>query len=108
MVADLSSAVLRDSFVAEAPFLKLSKGGENRPTPVLRGHPREHGESGQDDYLKRDAVHRHALLSPSNFSISSVDPLHYLGITPTVQSAQLLQACKHKHPRWRKLQDQNG
>jgi hypothetical protein len=31
---------------------------------------------------------------PSNFSITSVDPLHFLGITPTYQSGELLNACK--------------
>jgi hypothetical protein len=30
---------------------------------------------------------------PSRFSITSVDPLHFLGITPTVRSAELLHAC---------------
>lgn len=32
--------------------------------------------------------------SPSRFSISSVDPLHFIGITPTQQSGQLLHGCK--------------
>lgn len=31
---------------------------------------------------------------PSNFSMSLVDPLHYLGITPTDQSGNLFQACE--------------
>jgi hypothetical protein len=33
--------------------------------------------------------------SPSTFSISVADPLHFLGVTPTNQSGELLQACKH-------------
>ena len=32
--------------------------------------------------------------TPSSFSISSVDPLHFLGITPTFESGELLHACK--------------
>ena len=33
-------------------------------------------------------------LSPHDMAISSVDPLHFLGITPTTQNAGLLHACK--------------
>lgn len=32
--------------------------------------------------------------TPSAFSISSVDPLHFLGVTPTYQSGELLHACQ--------------
>ena len=32
--------------------------------------------------------------SPSSFSITSVDPLHFLGIHPTYESGELLQACE--------------
>lgn len=35
-----------------------------------------------------------ATAAPSRFSISVVDPLHFLGITPTYHSGELLQACK--------------
>lgn len=31
---------------------------------------------------------------PSRFSISSVDPLHFIGITPTHQAGELLHGCK--------------
>lgn len=31
---------------------------------------------------------------PSQFGISLVDPLHFLGVKPTVESGYLLQACK--------------
>lgn len=32
--------------------------------------------------------------TPSRFSITSVDPLHFLGITPLVRSGELLHACE--------------
>ena len=32
--------------------------------------------------------------SPHDLAISSVDPLHFLGITPTIQSAEFLHACQ--------------
>lgn len=32
--------------------------------------------------------------TPSRFSITSVDPLHFLGITPVVRSGELLHACE--------------
>ena len=32
--------------------------------------------------------------TPSKFSITSVEPLHFLGITPTYESGELLQACE--------------
>ena len=34
------------------------------------------------------------IAAPSRFCISLVDPLHFLGIVPTNQSGELLQACK--------------
>lgn len=43
---------------------------------------------------KRDKRRRGSVSAPSSFSISSVDPLHFLGITPTYQSGELLHACK--------------
>lgn len=33
--------------------------------------------------------------SPSRLLMSSVDPLHFLGVTPTVNSAELLHACDY-------------
>ena len=37
---------------------------------------------------------RKSSVSPHDMAISSVDPLHFLGITPTTQNARLLHACK--------------
>jgi hypothetical protein len=37
---------------------------------------------------------RKSSVSPHDMAISSVDPLHFLGITPTNQNAGLLHACK--------------
>ena len=37
---------------------------------------------------------RKSSVSPHDMAISSVDPLHFLGITPTTQNAGLLHACK--------------
>ena len=58
--------------------------------------------SGSDvsDYGVRDlqlvnvSRARRGSQSPSRFSITSVDPLHYLGIVPTSQNGELLHACK--------------
>lgn len=38
--------------------------------------------------------HRKSSVSPHDIAVSSVDPLHFLGITPTTQNAGLLHACK--------------
>lgn len=37
---------------------------------------------------------RNSSVSPHDMAISSVDPLHFLGITPTTQNAGLLHACR--------------
>jgi hypothetical protein len=94
MVSDLSSAVLRESFVAEAPFLKMSKGGENRSPRLPQRNSEDFDASNENPYFKNNSLQRGGIPTPSHFSISAVEPLHYLGITPTVQSAELLQACK--------------
>jgi len=57
-------------------------------------------ESAVGDYGDRDLqlMHvsrmRRAQSPPSRFSITSVDPLHYLGVVPTSQNGELLHACK--------------
>ncbi len=43
---------------------------------------------------KKTQSERKVVGTPSRFSITAVDPLHFLGITPTVESAELLNACK--------------
>lgn len=97
MVSEFSSAAPRDSFLSEIPFLRQSKGGENKSPRILQSTCGENGESNEKSYLGHDTLQHAAIPPPSNFSISVVDPLHYLGITPTVQSAELLQGCKYPH-----------
>ena len=94
MVSRISSAVLSESVVSAVPFLEDSRGGKNRASQLVQGGFSRDAETlpilrCEDNFYQRCSVPR-----PSNFSISSVDPLHFLGITPTVQSAELLQACK--------------
>jgi hypothetical protein len=81
MVSQISSAVLRGSGVSEVPFLGKLRGKITLPR-LTQG------------VFSKDDLQSSSVPPPSHFSISSVDPLHYLGITPTVQSAELLQACK--------------
>ena len=96
MVSEFSSAAPRDSFISETPFLRQSKGGENKSPRILQSSSGENGQSNEKTYFGRDALEHDAIPPPSNFSISVVDPLHYLGVTPTVQSAELLQGCKFR------------
>ncbi len=97
MVSELSSAVLRESFVPGTPFLKLSSGGANRSPRGLQGDSRDRDQSNENGYFKTYFLQNGTLPPPSHFSISAIEPLHYLGITPTLQSAELLQACKWEH-----------
>ncbi|KAE9378250.1 hypothetical protein N431DRAFT_366674 [Stipitochalara longipes BDJ] len=92
MISDLSSAVLGNSHVAEIPLLKLSTGGcDNKSSRVFQESSGSLWEPVENSLSKHTSRQRAAVPSPSNFSISAVEPLHYLGIAPTVQSAQLLQ-----------------
>ena len=95
MISDLSSAVLCNSYVAEIPLLKLPRGGHNNKSSTV-SHGSSGGFRGPDESspVRYTSGHHAAIPSPSNFSISSVDDLQCLGIKPTIQSAQLLQACK--------------
>jgi hypothetical protein len=91
MVSQISSAVLNESELSGGRFLEDSRGGENKSPQLLQGQFSKDEKSSQVVQFK-DAT---TIPRPSNFSITSVDPLHFLGITPTVQSAELLQACKY-------------
>ncbi len=95
MVSQISSAVLSGSAVSEVPFLEKSRGRKNRSSQLFQPTLSGDEESGQVVRpFNQRLQQRHALSPPGNFSISSVDPLHYLGITATARSAELLQACK--------------
>jgi hypothetical protein len=79
------------------PYLIQSRGGENKSPRILQSSWEENGQSNDKTYFRHDTLQHDAIPPPSNFSISIVDPLHYLGVTPTVQSAELLQGCKYQH-----------
>jgi hypothetical protein len=93
MVSQIPSAVLNGPELSDSRFLEDSRGGENKSPQLIQGEFIKDEKPGQIVQFK----HTSAIPRPSNFSISSVDPLHFLGITPTVQSAELLQACKNIH-----------
>jgi hypothetical protein len=95
MVSELSSAAPPESFPFEIPFLRQSKGGENKSPRILQSSYGENGQSNEKTYFGHDMLQHSAIPPPSNFSISAVDPLHYLGVAPTVQSAELLRGCKY-------------
>jgi hypothetical protein len=97
MVSELSASAAYDSFISEIPYLRQSKGGENKSPRILQSSWEENGQSNDKTYFGHDTLQHDAIPPPSNFSISIVDPLHYLGVTPTVQSAELLQGCKYQH-----------
>lgn len=97
MVSEFSSAALRDSFSSKIPILGQSKGGENKSPRNLQSSCGENGQSNEKTYFGHVTLHHNSIPPPSTFSTSVVDPLHYLGITPTVQSAELLQGCKYRY-----------
>lgn len=101
MVSELS-ATFRDSLVPEAALVKVSAlldEGENMTPCISQDSSWRESESKENVQIQSGLVHRRALpaLCASRFSISSVDPLHFLGITPTVQSAELFHGCKQKN-----------
>lgn len=95
MVSQISSAVLSGAANPEVAFLE-SRLEARKQDPlvsqdrvVVKQEARTYVPERQWEIRKQ-----HYLPTPDNFGISSVDPLHFLGITPTVQSSELLQACK--------------
>jgi hypothetical protein len=55
----------------------------------------EDGSNGSESQWQlQKSRRRKSSVSPHDMAISSVDPLHFLGITPTTQNAGLLHACK--------------
>lgn len=57
--------------------------------------PREDGSyDSESQWQLQKFRRRKSSLSPHDIAVSSVDPLHFLGITPTTQNAGLLHACK--------------
>jgi hypothetical protein len=49
---------------------------------------------GENQWQLQQSTAKRSSSSLHYLAISSVDPLHFLGITPTVQSAELLHACQ--------------
>lgn len=72
--------------------------GDGKPDDESES-PRQFGNLGEEGHadLKSLQIARRQQKSqspPSRFSITSVDPLHYLGVVPTSQNGELLHACK--------------
>lgn len=91
MVSQISSSVLAGPLKSTAAFL----GSSNKTRTELpsisydRLSLYRRSASGTPD---QRSPHHDFVPSPHDMNISSVDPLHFLGITPTVQSSELLQA----------------
>jgi hypothetical protein len=93
MISDLPTAVLGKSLAAEDTLLKLSKGGESRLPSCLQTNSKGHRQSKEDPQFRTNSLQRRAVPPPSHFRLVPWS-LHFLGITLTVQSAELLQICK--------------
>jgi len=93
MVSQISSSVLAGSGNSSAAFLGSSNKTRNEPPPIFydRLSLYRRSASGTPD---QPSPYHDVIPSPHDMKISSVDPLHFLGITPTIQSSELLQACK--------------
>ncbi|PVH85216.1 hypothetical protein DL98DRAFT_651089 [Cadophora sp. DSE1049] len=92
MVSQISSSVLVDPLNSNAAFLGSSSNKTKTELPSIsydRLSLYRRSASGTPDHL---SPHHDFVPSPHDINISSVDPLHFLGITPTVQSSELLQA----------------
>ncbi|KAK0108232.1 hypothetical protein ONS95_003052 [Cadophora gregata] len=91
MVSQISSSVLADPANSNAAVLGSSNKTRTELPAIsydrLSLYPRS--PSGTPD---QRSPHFDLVPSPHDMNISSVDPLHFLGITPTVQSSELLQA----------------
>jgi hypothetical protein len=93
-----------------------TQGYLESPTSLSEGRSSVLSESlvnrGESDLqmkrLERRGQSKQRLPTPSRFSITSVDPLHFLGIELTAQNGQLLYACKcrsHALSHWTKRLD---
>jgi len=91
MVSQISSSVLAGSGNSSAAFLGSSNKTRNEPPPIFydRLSLYRRSASGTPD---QPSPYHDVIPSPHDMKISSVDPLHFLGITPTIQSSELLQA----------------
>ena len=93
MVSQISSSVLAGSESSNAAFLGLSNRTRTEPPPISYDRLSLYRRSASGTPDQR-SPYRDVIPSPHDMKISSVDPLHFLGVTPTVQSSELLQACE--------------
>ncbi|KAG4440173.1 hypothetical protein IFR05_004318 [Cadophora sp. M221] len=92
MVSRISSRVLAGSADSNAAFLGLSNETRTQLPSISYEQLSSYRNSATFALESRRSPQHDLVPPPDNFSISSVDPLHFLGITPTVQSSELLQA----------------
>jgi hypothetical protein len=105
--ATISIATLHQFDTAESYQQMLSSMASQLQCDTLSGHQVDQETASSNSSAKfswedgsesqwqlQKSRRRKSSLSPHDMAISSVDPLHFLGITPTTQNAGLLYACK--------------
>ena len=105
--ATISIATLHQFDTAESYQQMLSSMVSQLQCDTLSGHQVDQETASSNSSAKfswedgsesqwqlQKSRRRISSLSPHDMAISSVDPLHFLGITPTTQNAGLLYACK--------------
>jgi hypothetical protein len=96
MVSCISTTVLSGDTDTGVSFLEHSRKYLNQILAV----PNYDTYNNEDDVIPTTEMQSYAptfgvVGTPSKFSIGIVDPLHFLGVTPTIQNGELLQACKY-------------
>jgi hypothetical protein len=91
MVSTISEAVISGDTESRLQFLSESDTQNQAMRETNRSLIKKQNE-WFDAPLSVD--YSGAVSTPSRFSISSAEPLHFLGLTPTSKSGDLLQGCK--------------
>ena len=88
---------MRNSMVSQLQCDTLSDHQVDQDTANSNWSAKFSWEDGSDNSKSQWQLQKSrckSSVSPHDMAISSVDPLHFLGITPTTQNARLLHACK--------------
>lgn len=91
MVSRISAAVMSGDYESNSAFLESQEERKRS----FNSKPASNNKTLINIHRdQRNVQYSPPVGTPSSFSISSVDPLHFLGITPTYESGELLHACK--------------
>ena len=93
MASTISEAVISGDAGSRLQFLTESNDAQNRPMKESNRNLIRKQNEWFDEPPSWD-FSRGAVGTPSRFNISSAEPLHFLGLTPTSESGDLLQGCK--------------